>query len=420
METVIKDQLLSYLRARGLLSKQQHAFIAKHSTVTNLLECTNDWMIAMHSRGSVDVIYVDFSHAFDSVVHSKLIHKLTIYGISGNLLKWIYAFLSNRFQCVVTEHCFSAWSPVISGVPQGSVLGPILFILYIDDINIICTGSVTLKLFADDLKLYSTIKSDCDNNSLQATLDKLQLWCSEWQLTVNINKCHVIHIGKGIYNHVYSFDGHQLHVCDKVCDLGIEIDSDLSFDAHINMIVGKAYSRIGILFKGFSSRNVALLVKAYVTYIRPTLEYASSVWSPYMLKHINAIEKIQKHFTKRIPSIGHLSYPDRLVATGLEPLELRRLKIDLTLYYKCLHNLVALPGDIYFRSQSRVSQTRSGGNRLYVSLITNNHYANNFFHRCLNSWNSLPLNIVNAESVSVFKRRLFTAELRSFLHCNYF
>ena len=178
--------------------------------------------------------------------------------------------------------------------------------------------------------------------------------------------------------------------------------------------------RVGILFKGFSSRNVVLLTKAYVTYIRPILEYASNVWSPYLLKHIDAIERVQKHFTKRILSLSHLSYPERLAITGLEPLELRRLKSDLTVYYKCLHNLIALPSDVYFIRQQHESQTRTGGNRLIVPLLTNNHHANNFFYRCLNCWNSLPSNVTEVQSLPVFKKLLQNIDLQAFLHCSYF
>ena len=125
--------------------------------------------LAVHGGHTVDVIYIDFSRAFDSVVHSKLIYKLSNLGISENLLQWIEAFLADRCQCVVVEHCFSSWTPVVSGVPQGSVLGPILFILFINDIGSICTGStVSHKLFADDLKLHSKIITNCDRIHFQA------------------------------------------------------------------------------------------------------------------------------------------------------------------------------------------------------------------------------------------------------------
>ena len=157
MECVIKDQLVAYLASKNLISKQQHAFLTRRSTVTNLLECMNDWTISLQHRLNVDTIYIDFSHAFDGVVHSKLLQKLNSFGIHGLLLMWIAEFLSNRIQRVVLEHCFSDWSPVLSGIAQGSILGPILFILFIDDISEVCSGEVSHQLYADDLKLYSSI-----------------------------------------------------------------------------------------------------------------------------------------------------------------------------------------------------------------------------------------------------------------------
>ena len=155
MEVIVKDHVMKYLLSKGLVSKEQHAFIMKYSTVTNLLECMHDWAVSLHNKIPVDAIYIDFSRAFDSVVHSKLLVKLQTFGISGNLLSWICAFLSDRSQSVVVENCSSSWLSVRSGDPQGFVLGPIFFILFIDDIAEICCGTVKHALFADDLKLFS-------------------------------------------------------------------------------------------------------------------------------------------------------------------------------------------------------------------------------------------------------------------------
>jgi len=161
------------------------------------------------------------------------------------------AFLNERFQCVVVEHCNSEWLPVLSDIQQGTVFGPVLFILYIDDIGILCSGSVTHRLFADDMKLYSTINTNLDRCSLQSALDRLHIWCCNWQLSVNVGKCHVLHIGKTNHHYSYFFNGRQINDACVVSDLGIEIESSLKYDAHINKIVGKAYARIGILFIAF-------------------------------------------------------------------------------------------------------------------------------------------------------------------------
>lgn len=157
-----------------------------------------------------------------------------------------------------------------------------------------------------------------------------------------------------------------------------------------------------------------------MTYLRPVLEYFSNVWSPYLIKRINALKRVQKHFTKRIPCLANLSYPERLVALDLEPLELRRLKSDLVLYYKCLHDLVALPSSEYFTMSNFTSQTRTGGNRLLRPLCSTRFYENDFFNRCISCWNFWPSAVVDASSNSCLKRRLSNIDLSTFTFCTYF
>jgi len=222
-----------------------------------------------------------------------------------------------------------------------------------------------------------------------------------------------------ITNIIYYLNGCPVGAPETVTDLGVDVDSVLNFDHHINKIIKKAYSRIGILFKGFASREVQLLKQAYTTYIRPVLEYASSVWSPHLLKHINSLERVQKYFTKQIPSLRQFSYPERLALIGLEPLEVRRLKFDLILYYKSFHNLVALPHNLYFNFQSNVSQTRTGGNRLIPVLCNTNRFANDFFNRSVNCYNNLPLHVINNNSLIVFKNFLSNVDLTNYIKCTY-
>ena len=338
--------------------------------------------------------------------------------INGKLLDWIVAFLSNRFQCVVLESCFSDWSPVISGVPHGSVLGPTLFIIFIDSIGSLFNGDLCHQLYADDLKLYTCIKNDISVFSLQSALDRLEQWCITWQLSVNVSKCQVLHLGKNNMCHQYFFAGSLIPSAKVVKDLGVIVDELLTFDSHINNVVSRACSRVGVLFKGFSSRSPVLLAKAFVTYVRPILEYASNVWNPYLLKHINAIENVQRRFTKRVSSISNLPYPERLAILGLEPLELRRLKSDLVFYYKIFNNMVHLPR-VYLPSDLPPTQTRSGGNRLATPSFSSLSINNDFFTRCVACWNSLPSHIVQCSSVVTFKNSLFKVDLTRFLHYNF-
>ena len=423
METIVKDQIISYLSTHGLLSKEQHAFIGKHSTVTNLLECVHDWALSLHNRIPQDVIYIDFSHAFDCVVHSKLCTKLQSFGIDGMLLSWICAFLSNRTQCVLVEGISSSWINVISGVPQGSVLGPVFFLLYVDDITLIYPGLVQYKLFADDLKIYSNVDSSCTSLNLHTVLRELENWCYMWQLQVNISKTSVVHLGFNNPHLSYRFSDSVIKCVESVRDLGVEIDCGLTFDVHVNNVVSKAYARIATLFRGFSTRNLTLLRRAYVTYVRPILEYASNVWNPHLLKNINALERVQRYFTKRITVLRNLPYDERLALLDLDTLESRRLKADLTLYYKIVHGLTPWPIDRYFSMSVHSRQTRLTECRnnfsISVPLCRTVAYQNDFFHRCVSCWNNLPTAVVNATSLSRFKNALTQIDLSDYLRYSF-
>ena len=193
MESIIKDHLMSYLLFNNLISKAQHGFLAKKSTLTNLMNCMNDWTNFYNNNKSVDVIFLDLAKAIDSVCHRKLIQKLRCYGIQGNLLLWIECFLK-RQQRVRINNSFSDWANVESGVPQGSVLGPLLFLLYINDALDVVHNSKNV-LYADDWVIYTSMDDD-GGPSLQKNLDNINSWSTEWQLTIATSKCFQLHIDK--------------------------------------------------------------------------------------------------------------------------------------------------------------------------------------------------------------------------------
>ena len=229
MESIIKEAVLKHMAENNLLSPKQFGFISGRSTVTQLLKYLNKCVDILVSGGVVDAIYLDFAKAFDTVPHSRLLGKLRSYGINGNVLKWIEAFLRDRTQVVKVngEESFSA--PVLSGIPQGSVLGPLLFVIYINDLPD-CISSDSF-LFADDTKIFREITSAEDSDKLQRDLKALEDWSKKWLLQFNADKCHVLTLGKIeniVHTHRYELYDEQLDHVFEETDLGVTIDHELS------------------------------------------------------------------------------------------------------------------------------------------------------------------------------------------------
>ena len=420
MECVIKDNIVDFLLKTNVVTSQQHGFIKKRSTKTNLMETISDWSVALTTNSATDVIYIDFTRAFDSVVHSKLLLKLRHYGIDGNLLNWIASFLSNRTQRVVLNNCFSKSSPVLSGVVQGSVLGPVLFLVFTNDLVSACKGLCKMILFADDTKLYAVTSFDNPSIDLQLSLNFVFSWSILWQLAINILKCYFM----SIHRHNPSFKPRKYYInnveiicTDSVSDLGILMHNDLNFAPHISNIITKASQRCSAFFRGFISRDLNIVRKVFTVYIRPVLEYNTCIWNPSKIYLIDKIENIQRHFTKRIPSLKNLPYEQRLEALHLEPLELRRLRFDLCEYYAIVNNMSAISPDHLPLYDPR-SSSRLVPPIIHKPTKINNTVSSQFFYRAIDCWNSLPPEIRNAPTLSSFKLNLNKYSLQKNLKGN--
>ena len=311
MESIIKEAVLKHMVENNLLSPKQFGFISGRSTVTQLLKYLNKCVDILVSGGVVDAIYLDFAKAFDTVPHSRLLGKLRSYGINGNVLKWIEAFLRDRTQVVKVngEESFSA--PVLSGIPQGSVLGPLLFVIYINDLPD-CISSDSF-LFADDTKIFREITSAEDSVKLQRDLKALEDWSKKWLLQFNADKCHVLTLGKIeniVHTHRYELYDEQLDHVFEETDLGVTIDHELKFEDHISKKVSKANSIVGLIRRSFAHLDGKLFKQLYTTFVRPHLEYAQAVWSPSSRKLVDMLENVQKRATKLVDGFGALDYDE--------------------------------------------------------------------------------------------------------------
>jgi len=412
LERIVASRIYGHLERYNILCGEQHGFMRGRSTGTNLLECLNDWTCNIQNGYPTIVIYIDFSKAFDVVQHDKLFVKLRACGIDGILLQWITNWFMNRTFCTRINDLLSDVCNLLSGVIQGSVLGPLMFLIYINDIvELLARFNIKVKLFADDVKLYVKVVNDVDISVLQEALAALVLWADEWQLSISTDKCGVLHIGKGKGNITDKFyiNSLPLPVVSSYRDLGITITDDLSPSLHINGIVTKAHQRANMIHRCFVSRNVNLLTRAYLTYVRPLLEHNSIIWSPHVNRDILLIERVQRRFTKRLRGLTGYSYDERLKFLNLERLELRRVRFDVIWCYKILFGLVGTNKDDLFELRS--SSTRGHPYKLFKHFNSCSAKSSFFSHRVVNIWNRLPVDSIDFSSLSRFKRSLCSVDL---------
>jgi len=265
-----------------------NGFIKGRSTVLQLLKILDDWTNNLDQGKQIDVICTDFEKAFDKVPHHGLFCKLEEYHLDHRLLHWITDFLCNRKQRVRVNGCYSQWYRVESGIPQGSILGPILFLIYINDLLSVCRTqcpNTKIFLYADDAKVYNVVTSDEDQKNLQRVVDKVKEWCDQWLLSLNVTKCyHMSYSSRQSIDTSYYMQQKEsaciFQKVDYIKDLGVFVDSQLTFSEHIHQKINKAYSMLGIIKRNFIHKDPRTFILLYKALVRPHVEYANSVWSP--------------------------------------------------------------------------------------------------------------------------------------------
>jgi ribonuclease P/MRP protein subunit RPP40 len=272
-----------------LIANSQHGFRMGRSCLTNLLDFMEVVTQHLDEGQPVDVVYLDFAKAFDKVPFCRLFKKLEAHGIGDQVLEWVKKWLYGRRQRVSVNKTFSEWGEVTSGVPQGSVLGPVLFLVYINDIDL---GLISkLSKFADDSKLCKNICTEADRDVLQQDLDRLVKWSQQWQMKFNVEKCAVIHIGCKNKQYNYKLGDSELKKSVKEKDLGIIIDSNMKWSEQCSVAIKSANSTLGIIKRHIKSRKKNIIVKLYKSLVRPKLEYCVQVWCPYLRKDIEKLRE---------------------------------------------------------------------------------------------------------------------------------
>ena len=405
LESIIRDRLMEFLDARSLLSEDQHGFRSGRSCVTQLLEIIEIWSSMLDEGGSIDVVYLDFRKAFDSVPHQRLLKKAEAYGIRGKLLLWIESFLTGRKQRVIVNGGKSTWADVVSGIPQGSVLGPILFLIFIDDLPDSIEGLV--KIFADDTKVFSAIHDEEDSKSLQKDLDSLSEWSDKWQLRFNVSKCGVMYYGNRSEKCTYSMEEggvrRDLGELTEEKDLGVTFDPTLTFSRHVGIIVNKANRILGVIKRSFTYMDADMFNVLYKTLVRPHLEYANCIWNPILHKDVKLIESVQRRATKIVPEMKDLPYSDRLQRLKIPTLAYRRLRGDMIQVFKLMHGFVDVKKEKIFVMADPERGTRGNSLKLQKCHARLRIRENAFSNRVVNSWNKLPDEVVLAKTVNMFK-----------------
>jgi hypothetical protein len=402
LERIISNSITELLTNK--ISDKQHGFRQNRSTISNLLE-TYDYISALiDKRRDCDLVLLDLSKAFDKIDHGLLISKLYKLDIPCVLIKFIENFLLHRKQIVRIENVDSRFENITSGVPQGTVLGPLLFSLYINDLLLVNFKSKVLA-FADDLKIIGN-----DSKGVQEDLNQIVKWCESNCMLINKEKCSVIHFGKNNRQRSYNVSNYILEDKKSDRDLGLIVDNKLTFAQHIALIKRKCFSIINKILRIFLSRDWNLLVRIYTIYIRPIVDYACMIYCPHSSADINSVEQIQKYYTRKLfSSRRRPCYSDRLKILNMPSLELHRIHIDLFSVYRILNNSIIAPSiDIH---SSNVTST----SRLFVNPVSTDIGKYFFIHRATKLWNSISRSISHTMPFSTFKSTVLSSNFSSYL-----
>ena len=415
-ERVMRTAIVNFLQENNLLPQNQHGFISGRSTLSQLLHHVEEIIRAWEDEKVTDTIYLDFAKAFDKVDHGILCHKIKNLGITGKVGLWIKEFLTGRTQQIAANGVLSDSAPVISGVPQGSVLGPILFIIMISDLGRELSYSTTSK-YADDTKATARLANLVDAENFQIELnEKVYPWAPTNNMALNGDKFEHLQVGKNLNQFKYSYkdpSGNTITEKNYIKDLGVYISNTLSWSKQVEEVVSKARVMSGWALRTFSTRDKNTMITIWNSQIRPILDYCSPLWSPrpWNYKEIDLLEETQRTFTRQINGMEGYDYAERLKALNLYSIQRRHERYKIIYAYKIKEGLVPNISEVH---GLQFSYHERRGCRCGIPAYPLHHNKavrardNSFTLTASNLWNSLPKYIrnISGKSVECFKRKL--------------
>ena len=397
-----------------------------------MIPFTNDLALALNNKSRIDVLYFDFAKAFDSVSHDLILQKLkALYKVDGLMLKFIKSYLEGRQQQVVIGGYTSSIKPVNSGVPQGSILGPLLFVLFINDMFSCVSEGTNIALYADDTKIWREILSFSDHHILQNDINRLYDWSVRNRMTFHPKKCKALSVTLqrnvldslpfGIF--CYEINENTIDYVDSQRDLGVEVNTRFTWGPHCDVLANKASSRLGLLRRICHFTTDKRQKRSfYLAVVSSLFEHCSVIWAPQRATHLGKLAAIQKRAVKWINGESFTSYSDEVFAAkqkdlNILPIKLKFIYNDLVLFYKIVNQLVPvnLPGymTVSVPEDSRYTRRNAQIHDMidvssYKSSITpcSDALKHSFFHRTMLRWNHLPVSIRQVECLPRFKSNL--------------
>ena len=417
LEHIIHSNIMDHFDKFEVLNNSQHGFRQKRSCETQLINTINEFSNCLNNKGQIDAILLDFSKAFDKVDHKGLLLKLKNLGIRGPLSHWISSFLIGREQTVLVDGKCSDPTPVLSGVPQGTVLGPLFFLVYINDISSDLSKGTFIRLFADDSLLFREIKSQQDCKILQEDLNKLQKWEEKWKMEFHPDKCQLIQISnktKTLISSDYYIHNQKLEVTDSAKYLGVIIDNKLNWKNQCISVCKKANKMLAFLKRNINNCPLHIKNHCFKALVRPTLEYGSVIWDPYYMQEKDRLEKINKRAARFVTGNYVLqsgNNKENMQNLGWEPLEERRARIKVQTIFKARQNLIDIPMD-HLTINTRKKRNFNGLTyTLPMSNVDSHLYS--FYPSSIRLWNRLPADAQECEDVDTFTTKLKKITLRS-------